>query len=132
LLFNEGDDNTFRLSMATRGRVQSPWEPPRALPISSSVRFDGLMLCPYLTRDGLTLICTVQSGAKLEFVSISRSTTNQPFANPVSLSLPDVQEFVGWIPRYVEATSELFFSSPRLASTGNKMDIWVVRNFKLP
>jgi hypothetical protein len=39
-----------------------------------------------------------------------------------------MKEFVGWTPRYVEATNELFFCSARLSPAGN-MDIWVIRNF---
>jgi hypothetical protein len=132
LLFNEGDDATFRLSMATRRSPQSPWETPKALPISSHVKFDGLILRPYLTRDGLTLFCNDQNAAGPRFVVMSRQTTDQPFADPVFLAPPDISEFNGHIPRYVEATRELFFCSTRLAADRRDIDIWVVRNLTIP
>jgi hypothetical protein len=131
LMFNDGSekDGTFRLAMTIRGSIRSRWEPPKALSIASDAKLDGLMLCPYLTRDGRTLFCTLQTNDKLRFVKLSRKLTNQPFSSPVFLTLPDVKEFSGWTPRYVEATNELFFCSPRLAPE-RRLDIWVVRNFK--
>jgi hypothetical protein len=92
------------------------------------------MTGPHVTSDGLTLLCSLEQPSDHplgRFMSCSRKTTNQPFSNPVFLTVPDVKEFSGWMPRYVEATDELFFCSGRLSSDGN-LDIWVVRNFKLP
>ncbi len=128
LLFNEGDDDTFRLSMVTRRSPQLSWETPRAIPVSSRVTFDGLALCPYLTRDELTLFFNVQNAAGPRLLMMSRKTVTQPFDKPIVLSLPDVKELVGWMPRFVEATKELFFCSTKLSPAGN-MDIWVTRNF---
>jgi hypothetical protein len=128
LLFKEGDDDAFRLWMATRRSPQSRWDAPRALPISSRVKFDGIVLCPYLTKDGLTLFCTVQNSAGPRFVVMSRQMISEPFANPVFPAPGDISEFNGWTPRYVEATNELFFCSQRL-SPDRDMNLWVVRNF---
>jgi hypothetical protein len=133
LMFNEGSekDGTFRLAVTIRGSIRSRWEPLKALPITSDAKLDGLVLCPYLTRDGQRLFCTLQQPDKLRFVKLSRKLTNQPFSSALFLTLPDVKEFSGWTPRYVEATTELFFCSTRLAPE-RRLDIWVVRNFKLP
>ena len=128
LLFNEGADSTFRASMTTRSSVQSPWETPRALPISSQVKIDGDILCPYLTKDGLTLFCTVQKAVP-RFVFMSRETIDQPFANPVFVTLRDMRGFFGYTPRYIEATNEFFFCFA-LHSPTDSMDIWVVQNFQ--
>lgn len=133
LLFNEGSekDDTFRLSVTTRRSLQSRWESLKSLPVNMR-RSDGLVLCPFLTRDGLRLFCSLSRPGiepRGRFMVLSRRAANQPFAEPVFLQVPDVEEFVGWLPRYVEATGELFFCSERL-STDRNMDIWMVRHFK--
>ena len=133
LLFNDGSskDGTLRLMEANRSTPQARWGTPRPL------RFErenaDLPITPYLTSDGLTLLGVLTqagTGPKRRFVTWNRKATDRPFAQPKPLVLPGVSDFSGVFPRYVESTSELFFSSPR-SPADEKLDIWLVRNFVL-
>ncbi|MDB5350089.1 MAG: hypothetical protein JWN86_1336 [Planctomycetota bacterium] len=132
LLFNDGSskNGTFRVVEANRTTPQGRWGAPRPLKLQQGV--EGLLTCPCLTPDGLTLLGVLaQDGAnpRPTFFAWSRKSPDKPFGNPLRLSLPGVEEFAGWLPRYVEKTGELYFSSQRISPDGN-MDIWLVRNSK--
>ena len=133
LLFNDGSskNGTFRVVEAKRTTPQGRWGTPRPLKLQQGV--EGLLTCPCLTPDGRTLLGSLaQDGAnpRPKFMSWSRKSPDEPFGDPRPLLLPGVEEFTGWLPRYVEKTGELYFSSQRLSTDGN-MDLWLVRNFKL-
>lgn len=123
----------FRLMMTTRGSPNARWGRPRPVPVAPGRGVQGLMTGPYLFADGRMLLCALEQPSDRpvgRFMACSRNTPDEPFSRPVFLALPQVEDFFGWMPRYVEATRELFFCSNRLASAGN-LDLWVVRNFEV-
>jgi hypothetical protein len=115
-----------------RRTTSSKWQEPRPLPISLPDNFEGELSYPSLTADGLTLLCC-HEGTKQppSFMVWRRPASDQPFHEFEVLTLPGIKDFGGWCPRYVERTGEFFFCSQRVAADGY-VDLWVVRDFKLP
>ena len=132
LYFNHKPGSAIALASVARTSTKARWGKPRPVPVAWPGGAEKNLLCPFVTPDGLTLYGVVGERAGEpgnRFTRWTRKAADRPFSDPVTLDLPEVEEFTGWYPRPVEATHELFFCSQRLSAAGD-MDIWLVRDFR--
>jgi formylglycine-generating enzyme required for sulfatase activity len=125
------------LRYITRGGRRSAWSQPQDLKIVRDPALIGALTWPWLSRDGLTLLCTEESGNAANSGRLwrfTRAKATDPFDNPRGVSDASGGSLYGRSSRLCEATGELFFSgTERLADQSqwmkNDWDIWVLSNF---
>jgi WD40 repeat protein len=117
------------IAYATRPTRSTPWSPPQTLKVNNTL-LSG-MASPFVTDDGLTLLCTntsadVWNTGKSNLFRFTRSSTDEPFNN-----LERVEEalFRGRYPQYIPATQELFFVQNDKGRGWLQADLIIVKGF---
>ncbi len=128
--------NNWFTWISTRKDRGSPWEQPRLVETSIKGRYAQLRFVQvYATADGLRLLCTAETPGTSGLGVLSRPKPTGPYTSfePISLNWPKDINPIGFAPRYVAATRELFvaFFSTQGANLGVR-DLWVIKNFTLP
>ena len=135
-------DNTW---VSTRSSPTEKWQAPKPLDVRiKGMVKDSRFTQVFLTADGLHLfgVATLprQEGkGDVGLGVLSRTSTHGPFTeyHPFTLQPESSESRSGYVPRFVEATNELFLISgalhtdPSLQSK-RKFDLWVVKNFSPP
>jgi len=115
-------DKAPQLMISTRSTRKLSWSRPTALPVKSS----RTLLWPYLTDDGLLLICTDMDK---EIVLSKRKELHEPFEEFKMFSCRGLPAMHLRRPHYVPLTNELFLSGRAGPNTSFKEQLYVVKNF---
>lgn len=117
--------------VATRPDRNSPWSELQTVKVSGSSLFKFLT-CPYVTDDGLTLFCVIESreiwaSDRGNLLRFTRKAPNEQFGNPEYVEIEGIPKLTGKYPRFVPANSELFF----LKADGefSKSQLVIVKHF---
>jgi len=124
LHFSEFWGQTMGISYTTRSSRTTQWSQPKRLLVQSRTP----LVWPFVTSDGLTLFCSDETervrGAYEKLTVWSRKSTEEPFINRKYVEIKG-QAVLGRGPRYVAATSELFFCQTK----DDRPQIVVIKNF---
>jgi serine/threonine protein kinase/dienelactone hydrolase len=131
LCFMSADQGMDDFWYTTRSSLTSAWNPPQRLGMDLGRLPDRKISWPFLTADRRTLYCGHEGDVgRGRFMVWTRTSTAAPFADFRYLEIPNIPDLYGRPVRYVEATNELFFSSPRPRPISDAdWDLWLIRNF---
>ncbi len=117
--------------VTTRASLGESWAAPRRLGMALDRLPDRKITWPHLTADRLTLYCVHEGPVgRGRFMVWSRPSTTAPFADFRYLEVPNIADLYGRPVRYIEATNELFFSSPRPRAIDQPdWNLWMIKNF---
>jgi hypothetical protein len=123
------------LMYTTRKNRNSPWSPPKPLPVSRHT--DGCITYPHVVSGGLTMFCVncreAPGGFVGQLMQYSRASVNEPFVQGKLIDLKNLPQLSVATPRYIAATNELFVTRRPLPQDPVKtMGIWIIRNFVSP
>lgn len=116
------------LAYSERKTPHYPWATPRPLPFDAGKLPGGFLTWPQVTGDGLKLLCANEGANRADgnLMLWTRPSREAPFASSRYVQYPGIAPLVGRSPRYVAATSELFFV--RMTAPDNQR-IWVIKGF---
>lgn len=104
-------EGKVELACATRPNRSTPWGKPTTVKVNGGDLF-GPLTCPFVTDDGLTLLCTVETpeiwARKSNLLKFSRTSLDAPFGNPESVEIKGISKLMARWPRFVSSTQELF------------------------
>jgi hypothetical protein len=132
IYFNEYPHvGSTRFAFATRTDKNSKWSKPKPLPLNGNQALAALT-CPYVTPDGLTLLCVNETkdiwNDGQNVYQFTRDDTSQPFDNPERLNVSGHPKLIGRYPRYIPDTREFYFSQSITEQFGD-MRVFIFKPF---
>lgn len=112
-----------QIQVMTRKTKSSNWSKPQPLQLTPI----GKMKYPYISRDGKYLFCTGKDISQGSDILIHSGKDAEGGFHSASVLNIDGITVRGIFPRYVEATSELFFAGE--SENGGELKLMVLKNF---
>jgi hypothetical protein len=120
LIYADEVTGSFKLHVATRGSVGSPFDPPGVLAnVNCSNTVDDLY--PSISADGLRLVfsSTRLGGAQSDLFETTRPDRAAAFATPIELAALSKPTSDEWSPTLSADALDIFFASNRGGGPGN-------------
>lgn len=124
-----GELNGERIPVyAVRESLNSPWQPPKRLPIDKT-GIKGWLTWGSVSDDGLAFFCSNEGATRPDgnLLIFTRSSINEQFSDPKVIKRNGLSPLRGRAPRYIASTNELIFTR----AVGRKQfGLWLVKGFK--